>query len=130
MINLPDSLVLTFYAAFFAVLFLQSGLDKLTDFKGNLSWLEPHFSKTFFGKQIRFFLVLLTLMEISSGLLNLAALLGIFYGNFSIFLFAQLLTGFTLLLLFAGQRIAKDYAGASTIAVYFGVWLLGFVLVG
>jgi hypothetical protein len=30
--------------------------------------------------------------------------------------------------LFAGQRIAKDYTGAATLATYFGVALLGLVV--
>ena len=30
-----------------AILFIQSGLDKVFDWKGNLEWLTGHFSKTF-----------------------------------------------------------------------------------
>ncbi len=29
-----------------AVLFAQSGLDKVFDFRGNLNWMTDHFSKT------------------------------------------------------------------------------------
>ena len=41
--NLPA----LFSALLVAILFLQSGLDKVFDFKGNLEWLTGHFSKPF-----------------------------------------------------------------------------------
>ncbi|MEA2554314.1 MAG: hypothetical protein QOJ65_2490, partial [Fimbriimonadaceae bacterium] len=34
----------------------------------------------------------------------------------------------SLVMLFAGQRFAKDYAGAATLATYFAVSLLGLAL--
>jgi putative oxidoreductase len=34
----------------------------------------------------------------------------------------------TFLMLFFGQRVAKDYAGAATIAIYFGVVIGGILL--
>ena len=33
-------------AAFLAILFLQSGIDKVVDRKGNLEWLSGHFAKS------------------------------------------------------------------------------------
>jgi hypothetical protein len=33
--------------AFLIITFLQSGIDKIVDWKGNLAWLKGHFSKTF-----------------------------------------------------------------------------------
>jgi uncharacterized membrane protein YphA (DoxX/SURF4 family) len=114
------------YSLFFAVLFLQSGLDKCFDFKGNLAWLEPHFSKTFFARFVRQLLILLTCFELASGLSFLLAVPAILMGSFNFFFIARALAGITLLFLFTGQRLAKDYAGASTIAIYFGVWFLAF----
>ena len=32
--------------AFLAITFLQSGLDKILDWNGNVSWLKSHFSQT------------------------------------------------------------------------------------
>ena len=34
------------FAAMVAILFLQSGLDKALDWKGNLAWLTGHFAKS------------------------------------------------------------------------------------
>lgn len=114
------------YSLFFAVLFLQSGLDKCLDFKGNLAWLETHFSKTFFARLVRHLLIVLTCFELASGVAFLFTVAGILLGSYDFFFIARALAGFTLLFLFTGQRLAKDYAGASTIAIYFGVWFLGF----
>ena len=36
-------------ALMLGILFIQSGLDKVFDWKGNLEWLNGHFSKTFLG---------------------------------------------------------------------------------
>ena len=36
-------------AIMLSILFIQSGLDKVFDWKGNLEWLNGHFSKTFLG---------------------------------------------------------------------------------
>jgi hypothetical protein len=43
-----DALTLArvFVCLFFAGTFIQSGIDKIVDWKGNLEWLTGHFSKT------------------------------------------------------------------------------------
>ena len=41
-----------FGALLVAILFLQSGLDKVFDWKGNLDWLTGHFAKTFMGRMV------------------------------------------------------------------------------
>ena len=58
---------------FLAIVFLQSGLDKIFQFSGNLSWLEGHFANSILAKSVKPMLILLTLMEMASGLLSLAA---------------------------------------------------------
>ena len=37
-------------ACFWAIIFIQSGMDKVLDLKGNVDWLKGHFAKTFIGK--------------------------------------------------------------------------------
>ena len=115
--------------AFFAILFLQSGFDKVTDRKGNLDWLMGHFAKSPFDSVVPLLLRVLTLMELVSGF---GALFGCFIvstnGPHWIPVAAIGLCAATLLCLFAGQRIAKDYPGAVTIATYFGVSILSLYL--
>ena len=39
-------LLQAFVSAFLAILFLQSGIDKVVDRRGNLEWLKGHFAKS------------------------------------------------------------------------------------
>jgi len=102
-----------------AVLFGQSGLDKVTDFRGNLEWMTGHFSKTPLRSIVKPSLIMVTVMELAAALLCLAGVIGIwFFATETLAFWGLLLSALTLLQLFAGQRIAKDYAGAATIAMY------------
>jgi hypothetical protein len=112
--------------ALFSVLFLQSAVDKITDREGNMAWLTPHFAATPFRGMVGLLLSVLTLLELCSGLATAAALVTIPLNIIQFWPTCALgLCGATLLSLFAGQRIAKDYAGAVTIATYFGVLMIG-----
>jgi len=113
-------------SAFFAACFLQSGLDKVFDWKGNLSWLTGHFAQTPLKALVPMMLASITVLEVVAGATCLAGLgIRFFAGTAAISAFGLGLAGLALTLLFAGQRIAKDYAGAATLASYFGVALLG-----
>lgn len=114
--NLPA----LFCALFVAILFMQSGLDKVFDWKGNLNWLTGHFSKTFLGPFVTPMLAQITVMELLTGLLSAA---GIAYfvatGSTSLIFYASVLGAASITALFFGQRIAKDYAGAAVLVPYF-----------
>lgn len=116
-------------ALFFAVLFLQSGIDKLVDRKGNLDWLKGHFAKSPVASLTPVLLTGLTLLELASGMLSAAgALMLLFTRQPATAFLGVSASGFTLLALFSGQRIAKDYAGAAALVPYFltaivGLWL-------
>lgn len=118
----PDWILLIlrlFGLVIMAILFLQSGLDKITDRKGNLEWLKGHFAKSPFKNRIPLLLTVLTAQELSAGLFCLAGIpLLIFTCDYLI-----PVTGLTLGLtsfvsLFLGQRLAKDYAGAASLVPY------------
>ena len=114
--NLPA----LFAALFVAVLFIQSGLDKVSDWKGNLEWLTGHFSKTFVAGMVPMMLASITVMEIVTGLLAAA---GIIYfvaaGSLVVMFYASVVGAASITALFFGQRIAKDYAGAAILVPYF-----------
>ena len=115
-----------FISAFHAILFLQSGLDKVFDYTGNRQWLDEHFGKSILKNSVGALLPVLTLLELASGIVSAAAALLFFVG----FSKATALAGFSLsagsfLALFFGQRVAKEYAGASSIAIYFAVNMIG-----
>lgn len=114
--NLPA----LFAALLVAILFIQSGLDKVFDWKGNMEWLTGHFSKTILSGFVWIMLAKLTVLELATGI---ASATGIVYflavGSTVVIFWAATLGALTLIGLFFGQRIAKDYPGAAVLVPYF-----------
>lgn len=105
---------------FLTITFLQSGIDKITDWKGNLSWLIEHFKNTPLKGIVPLMLGVVLVIEVVAGIL---CIVGVYQlvssGESTIALYGAILSCIALLMLLFGQRVAKDYAGAMTIAVYF-----------
>lgn len=105
---------------FLTITFLQSGIDKITDWKGNLSWLIEHFKNTPLKGMVPLMLGVVLVIEVVAGILCIA---GVYHlassGESTIALYGAILSCIALLMLLFGQRVAKDYAGAMTITVYF-----------
>ncbi len=119
--NLPALLA----AMFTAILFIQSGLDKVFDWKGNVEWLTGHFSKTPLAGMVPIMLAKLTLLELATGLLSAAgAVYLVAAGSVVLIFWAAVLGAVTILGLFFGQRLAKDYAGAAVLVPYFILQLI------
>ncbi len=122
--NLPA----LFAASFVAILFIQSGLDKVFDWKGNLEWLTGHFSKTLLAGMVPLMLGTITITELATGLL---AAVGIIYflaaGSTLLIFYASVIGAASITALFFGQRVAKDYPGAAVLVPYF-ILLLGTML--
>jgi hypothetical protein len=105
---------------FLAITFLQSGLDKAFNFADNLSWLQSHFAKTFLRNWIHFLLGAITFLEVVAGLLCVAGIFQILMtGTKTYAIYGSQLAALSVIMLFFGQRIAKDYAGAATLVMYF-----------
>jgi uncharacterized membrane protein YphA (DoxX/SURF4 family) len=105
---------------FLIITFLQSGVDKVTDWKGNLSWLTDHFSKSPLKGLVPLLLVTILLVEIAAAVLCLIGLIQIgLSGEKTMAFYGAVLSCIALLMLLFGQRMAKDYVGAKTIVVYF-----------
>lgn len=119
--NLPA----LFGALLVGILFIQSGLDKVFDWKGNLEWLNGHFSKTFLRGMVAPMLATITIMELATGFLSVV---GIIYflatGSVILLFYASVLGAASITALFFGQRIAKDYAGAAVLVPYFILLLI------
>tara|TARA_B100000579_G_scaffold219691_1_gene179688 strand:- start:270 stop:701 length:432 start_codon:yes stop_codon:yes gene_type:complete len=114
------------------VLFFQSSIDKIINWKDNYTWLQDYFAKTFLNRFTKFNLLVITVLELISALMCLFCTLSmsIYYlwlddsysfwvANFEIQTLTNILCSITLLFLFTGQRIAKDYLGAVRIIPYF-----------
>jgi hypothetical protein len=109
-----------------AITFLQSGLDKVLDWKGNLGWLTGHFAKSPLRGVVAPMLLTLTLLELATGALCAAGVVPLLLsGGTRLALGGVALSGLTFVALFFGQRMAKDYAGAAGLVPYFLVTLAG-----
>lgn len=119
--NLPA----LFAALLVAILFIQSGLDKVFDWKGNLGWLTGHFSKTFLAPMVPMMLATITVMELTTGILAAA---GIIYfllaASLTLIFWASVVGATSITALFFGQRMAKDYPGAAVLVPYFILLLI------
>ena len=114
-----DHLTETLLLIFIAITFLQSGLDKIVDWKGNLGWLKGHFAKTPLRNLVPQLLLIILLIETLAGLLSLAGIIELYItGGILLGFTGALLACLALLMLLLGQRIAKDYDGARTIVIY------------
>ncbi|MDC0714136.1 DoxX family protein [Stigmatella sp. ncwal1] len=111
--------------AFLAITFLQSGLDKVFDWKGNLSWLTGYFAKTpVLRGLVKPMFLTLTVLELATGGVCAAGVVALVVtGNSGLAALGAMLAGITFLALLFGQRIVKDYPGAAGSVPYFLVSL-------
>ncbi len=105
---------------FLSVLFLQSGFDKVFHYKDNKEWLTAHFEKSLLNSVSGILLPAITVLEISAGLLSIIGLCTlIFFGKTDWGILGAQVSTLSVLALILGQRLAKDYEGASTLVGYF-----------
>lgn len=115
---------------FFAILFLQSGLDKVFNYTSNLAYFREHFSKSPLAPTVVLLMPLITAMETAAGFCSTAGVIEMLFFQKKYFALAGLfLSAASLLSLFLGQRLAKDYAGAASLVPYFLVAVFGVYIV-
>ena len=116
-------------SAFLAILFLQSGLDKIVDRRGNLEWLKGHFAKTPFAGTVPSLLTVLTILEVAAGAVSaVGCVLVIVLRDSTVAFCGAVTSAVAIIALFFGQRIAKDYAGAAVLVPYFLLTLVAIYL--
>ena len=119
-------LISSLIGIFISISLLQSGIDKVLDPKGNLSWLSDHFSDTILNKNVPLLLLIVTIIELLSGfLLLLGGLYNIIISNSDLLILGFLTSSINFIFLFFGQRVAKDYDGAAVIVNYFILNMIG-----
>ena len=122
----PMELCQILIAAFLFIAFFQSGLDKIVDRDGNLEFLKTHFSGSPLVKIIPTLLLLLTFLEIIGSLILGYGVYYAFVNRSTLWIFyGFVVIAITIIILFAGQRIAKDYLGAADLVPYFILIMLG-----
>ena len=127
----PDFLLSLGVALFLAIVFLQSGLDKVFDFSGNVAYLTELFANAPVSVPVAPLLACLALFETAAGVLSaVGAGAIVFTGSMTLAYWGAILSGVSLLMVLFGQRLAKAYADAAVIAPYFLVSCLGIHLLG
>ena len=127
----PEFLLSLGIALFLAIVFLQSGLDKIFDFSGNVAYLTELFAAAPISVPVGPLLACLALFETAAGLLSAAGALAIVLtGSTTLAYWGAIVSGISLLMVLFGQRLAKAYADAAVIAPYFLVACLGIYLLG
>lgn len=125
------TIVKILFATFNGILFTQSGLDKVFDYKGNLDYFRSHFKKSPLAPTVGLLLPVITLLETAAGLTSLVGVVLLLInpelGNI-VGAVGMLLGGISLISLFFGQRLAQDYAGAAVLVPYFLMTMAGLVL--
>jgi hypothetical protein len=121
----------TIISAFFAILFLQSGLDKIVDRRGNLEWLTGHFAKSPLAGIVGVLFSIITMMELAAGALSaIGCIMILLRHDSTIAFYGATLSALALLALFFGQRMAKDYPGAAALVPYFLVVIAAIIWLG
>ena len=114
---------------FLIVTFLQSGLDKLLDWSGNVSFIKEHFKNSPLKNTVPLLLGIILSIELIAGVLMAIGVYQLYTSEATeIASLGIELSAITLLFLLIGQRLAKDYAGAMSLAVYFIITVLGVFL--
>ena len=121
-LRMPEAtyLLQIFGSAFLAILFLQSGIDKIIDHRGNLGWLKGHFSKSPLGGVVPILLTAITILEVAAGALSaIGCIIVIVSRETTVAFYGAVISAVVIIALFFGQRMAKEYAGAAVLVPYF-----------
>ena len=111
---------------FLIVTFLQSGIDKLTDWNGNLSFIKGHFKNSPLKNTVPLLLAIILIVEIAASIFMLIGVYQLYTSELKeMAALGVAFSAVSLIFLLIGQRLAKDYAGAMTLAVYFIICLFG-----
>jgi diacylglycerol kinase len=116
-------------SAFLAILFLQSGIDKVVDRRGNREYLDQHFAKSPLAGTVGPMFAVITILEISAGALSgMGCVVLILTRDPTVAFLGAVVAGINLCALFLGQRVAKDYVGAAALVPYFLLAITGIYL--
>jgi len=129
MIENANWLLQILVSIFLAILFLQSGIDKVADRRGNMEFLLGHFAKSPLAGMVPFLVTVVTILEIvAGGLSALGCMLIILNRDPTLAFCGAVVSAISITALFLGQRMAKDYAGAAVLVPYFLLTLVAIYL--
>lgn len=124
--NYPTEILILF---FLIITYVISSYEKITDWKGNVSFIKNHFKNSPLKNSVPFLLSIILLIEITACILMIVGVYQLYTSEVKDFALLGIeLSAIILLFLLIGQRLAKDYPGAMSLGVYFLITLLGVYL--
>lgn len=104
----------------------MSAHDKLFHWNDNLAWMKPHFEKTILKNFVPQTLGVLIFFELIAGISCVVGIIELYINGGRMFgFYGAVFSCISLLMMLFGQRLAKDFDGARTIAIYFIIAVLG-----
>jgi uncharacterized membrane protein YphA (DoxX/SURF4 family) len=114
---------------FLIITFLLSGIEKLQDWKANVSFITDHFKNSPIKNVVSPLLVIIVILEFIATTLMIVGVYQLYTSQIKeIALLGTELCAIIVLCLLIGQRLAKDYPGAMSLGVYFIITLFGVYL--
>ena len=105
---------------FLAVTFVQSAYEKVFGWHATTAWMKEHFSKSVLKNTVPQALFVLLILELTAGILSLAGCVELFINGGRTFgYYGAVFSCVALIFMLLGQRLARDYDGARTVAIYF-----------
>ena len=114
---------------FLLITFGISVIEKLIDWKGTILFIKENFKRTFIKAFISPLIIVLLFLEIvTCVLLIIGGYNLIFKETSQIAFLGCVFSALCVLYMLIGQRIAKDYVGATSLTVYFILITIGMFL--
>ena len=111
---------------FLTITFIMSAHDKLFHWNDNMAWMKPHFEKTILKNFVPQALGVLVFFELIAGISCVVGIIELYINGGRMFgFYGAVFSCISLLMMLFGQRLAKDFDGARTIAIYFVIAVLG-----
>lgn len=115
-----------FILLFLIITFVLSSIEKIADWKGNVNFIKNHFKDSPLKNSVPILLRIVLFTEIIACLFMVIGIYNLYTTELKTnALLGIELSALTLLFLLIGQRLAKDYAGAMSLGVYFLISVLG-----
>ncbi|KGL62409.1 DoxX family membrane protein [Polaribacter sp. Hel1_85] len=124
--NHPTEVLILF---FLIITFVLSGIEKIFDWKGNVTFIKGHFKNSPLKNSVPLLLAILLILEIVASILMIIGVYQIYTSEAKeIALIGIELSAISIIFMLIGQRLAKDYPGAMSLGVYFMITLWGVYL--
>ncbi|WP_299059294.1 DoxX family protein [uncultured Polaribacter sp.] len=114
---------------FLIVTYVISAYEKISDWKGSVSYIKIHFKNSPLKSCVPFLLGILFILEIVASVLMMVGVYQLYTSTIKeIALLGITLSAMSIIFMLIGQRLAKDYAGAMSLGVYFIITICGVYL--